>query len=575
MDAQSKSAATSRRISSNSKSITTKNKNVSDSVPACSDEDILAATYRFERRSAATAIKIGTQLILMKERVMSGQWKKTLTKIGISIPVASRMMKASRRFNNLGGLPTLISLAKSKERLISLLALDDEELKVLDAGGAVRGVSASSLSSMTGKRLRAALRENVPATQKNIALNAGDRIRSRLAGRTGVVVRTYTDGSAAIAWDEGEPQPEGLAHERMPRCMLEFQDAREIAVKNEPAASLPPSASPILGAEPATKATAPEQYPAVYTLLPGEFKGMPVSLICHEGRVWMIAEEIAAILGDSPEAVAEIEEIISYHFAGQGFPEGSYTKARLASTTLVMRLLDQRAIRYLGVTMDGDSALDLDEWIRVNYIASDEPVTPVPTDSQTPAPTLKEGMAQLKNVNHQIFNVVSLVEAQINGIGTIVAEHDPRSAPYHIDPLIEIAAQLVAPFDGLFDQQERAMNDINHRLFKNPEPDAQLPESVWLDLVTELSAEHDGGLSSEDMWRLSNIVDTLTHYGENSPEVTAAWKIVEAYADRNGAVLYDHLYEGEAPEKMRVAFAWKPGMAPHQRRKAQETAPVH
>jgi hypothetical protein len=60
-----------------------------------------------------------------------------------------------------------------------------------------------------------------------VALHPGDSIRSTYAGRTGTVVKVYPDGSAAVRWDDGEPQPEGLAHERMPRRLLEVQhDAR-------------------------------------------------------------------------------------------------------------------------------------------------------------------------------------------------------------------------------------------------------------------------------------------------------------------------------------------------------------
>lgn len=52
-------------------------------------------------------------------------------------------------------------------------------------------------------------------------LSAGDRIRTILAGRTGAVVKVYGDGSAAVLWDDGPEQGEGLAHERVPRRLLD------------------------------------------------------------------------------------------------------------------------------------------------------------------------------------------------------------------------------------------------------------------------------------------------------------------------------------------------------------------
>ncbi|WP_341313882.1 hypothetical protein WN982_00295 [Paraburkholderia sp. IMGN_8] len=52
------------------------------------------------------------------------------------------------------------------------------------------------------------------------AIQPGDRVRSIHAGRVGTAVKIYADGSAAIHWDDVDPQPEGLAHERMPRHLL-------------------------------------------------------------------------------------------------------------------------------------------------------------------------------------------------------------------------------------------------------------------------------------------------------------------------------------------------------------------
>jgi hypothetical protein len=49
-------------------------------------------------------------------------------------------------------------------------------------------------------------------------LQAGDRIVSRHALRPGTVVKVYADGSACVLWDDGEAQPEGMGHERMPRA---------------------------------------------------------------------------------------------------------------------------------------------------------------------------------------------------------------------------------------------------------------------------------------------------------------------------------------------------------------------
>ncbi|CAG4919214.1 hypothetical protein [Paraburkholderia saeva] len=56
----------------------------------------------------------------------------------------------------------------------------------------------------------------------NTSIHQGDRVRSIWLRRMGTAVKIYSDGSAAVCWDDGDPQPEGLAHGRMPRRLLEL-----------------------------------------------------------------------------------------------------------------------------------------------------------------------------------------------------------------------------------------------------------------------------------------------------------------------------------------------------------------
>lgn len=65
------------------------------------------------------------------------------------------------------------------------------------------------------------------------ALQPGDRVRSVYSRRLGTVVKVYADGSAAVRWDDGDPQPEGLAHERMPRALLDVVPASSANQRTE------------------------------------------------------------------------------------------------------------------------------------------------------------------------------------------------------------------------------------------------------------------------------------------------------------------------------------------------------
>lgn len=55
-------------------------------------------------------------------------------------------------------------------------------------------------------------------------LAIGDRVRTLHAGRTGIVMKVYPDGSACITWDD-KPSPLCLGHERVPRSLLIVLDS--------------------------------------------------------------------------------------------------------------------------------------------------------------------------------------------------------------------------------------------------------------------------------------------------------------------------------------------------------------
>lgn len=92
-----------------------------------------------------------------------------------------------------------------------------------DASAAARPAHAGEsprpvTTGATGGQRKA--RKSARGSGRGAALEAGQRVRMRRSGRTGDVVKVYADGSAAIHWDHGEPQGEGLAHERVPGHLL-------------------------------------------------------------------------------------------------------------------------------------------------------------------------------------------------------------------------------------------------------------------------------------------------------------------------------------------------------------------
>lgn len=636
--------------------------------------------------TAIDALELGKRLLFLKAVVGHGNWLMTMQRIGIAPSSASRLTAVAIRILSLPGHARLIKAVKSKTQLFELLALDDEELEGLSLGASVRGISLSTLPQNSVAALRSLLRDNAPEVpahepvatgseslssgqsapvapptadalvgeaQAEQPLQAGDRVESLHAGRPGRVVRTYDDGSACICWDDGEPQPEGLGHERMPRqllirvsedpvsaadtgetCitreeallisaalivslrkngtkrLLSVEDIVEMMLANgviqtggisavsistiirdlriyglHPEQLLTPeptvtqldgesggTTAPFSGridpgegqAQAEDESAAPteniEDLPSVFSMARGEFADMEVTLMIHAGKIWMIAEEIAAVLGQTPEEVAEIEGVVGQLFERQATP-GAYARVRIASMEIAARLLDAQAIELLAFQLDTPAASSLADWMAEMSApgegwspSEDEPAAPPMNDG----PTLAQQFEQLGALHHLAWEMLHRVSSQI-GVMRVVADDQSRMAKaIDMGTIADIAANLVAGHDELLDDMEMVIMEIERRLFNQPEPGMVLPESVWLELVSELSTERDA-FSNEDMLQLAHLASKLRGYAFASPEVTEALKLLEEFSERHGARLYnDHTSD-------RVAFSWLPGRSPIKR----------
>lgn len=424
-------------------------------------------------------------------------------------------------------------------------------------------------------------------------LQAGDRIKSLYAGRDGSVVRTYADGSVCVLWDDGEPQYEGLGHERVPRHMLAFVEHSAITTGNESdgdkfgrqtqesgendlaAESLSPVdirglaqdiARQLNGtaADPAESqlnnqpASSPETCPAVYDMRRGSFNGAELSILQHEGRAWLILEEIAAVVGDTPEKVAAIEAAIGECF-DLNFPSGHYATVRFASTSLTARILDVHAVCFLEEALGAEFV----QWFSGQCRAMRPAIQPA---AQPEEPQRADYLDQLRELHYELYNMKCLIASQAKAI-QVMGDDLQDEKVYPLVDLSKIAIGLTDQLDALLDRHDEVLTRLRTRLLKKPGDDDTLPESVWLGLVEELSAEREGW-GNEDMWRLSQQADCLSRYAVRSPEASAALRHLKAFAARQGAVLYDHLYEGELPGEGRMAFSWLKGVAPQRGRES-------
>jgi len=109
-------------------------------------------------RTPTDVIDIGKRLFILKEVTPIGEWKSRIKHIGLSGVLAAKFMAAAFRFLSLGASSTLADTVGTQTKLLELLALDDNELKALDAGDTVRGLHRDKINALTVKDIRAMLR---------------------------------------------------------------------------------------------------------------------------------------------------------------------------------------------------------------------------------------------------------------------------------------------------------------------------------------------------------------------------------------------------------------------------------
>lgn len=282
--------------------------------------ELNASANRDRESEARTMLEIGKVLSFLKDAVRHGDFIQFVTSIGLNRKTSSRYMKAARWIIDVAPLTSQQKfLAIGKTGLLELLSLDEDGFEQLAMTGEYCGLRLDELPGMTVMEIRRAVKSiseddeqaHALMPDKLAAIDAilgdglqvGDVVESRYSKRPGRAVKIYPDGSASVCWEDGEPQPEGMGHERMPRELLRLVE------RPAPAAPAPePEADParvkahmeisailkaIAAKVPTAPASAPTQNP-----LPADPAARPENVICmQEARLRssaMTAAELAA-----------------------------------------------------------------------------------------------------------------------------------------------------------------------------------------------------------------------------------------------------------------------------------------
>ena len=300
-----------------------------------------------------------------------------------------------------------------------------------------------------------------------------------------------------------------------------------------------------------------DTYPSVYTLLPGEFNGMPISIIRHEGRAWLMAEEVVAVLADTPEEQAVVEKNLEWVRLLASL-QNHWATVRFASSSLTVRVFDTTAVHCICALVDSDRASELSLWFAGQSNAGQLTIKPV---AEAETPQRADYLQQLRELYHELYDIKCFIASQLKAV-LVMGEGVDDEEVYPIVDLAKTGFGLTKQLDALLDRYDSLLTDFRKRLLREPSSDEAMPESVWLSLVEELSAEREA-LGNEDFYRLSMLATTLRAYTGNQPEAGSALRCVKSFVEQHGAYLYDHQPSGT------VSWGWKRGCSPFERRQAQ------
>lgn len=112
----------------------------------------------YQQRTVEACLELGKRLLLLKEMTPHGEFKQRIAMLNIHERTAQRFMSASLKFSKSDNL-SLLKAVGNQSKLLELLVLDDDEVKVLEEGGSIGDITLDEIETMTASELRKALRD--------------------------------------------------------------------------------------------------------------------------------------------------------------------------------------------------------------------------------------------------------------------------------------------------------------------------------------------------------------------------------------------------------------------------------
>ncbi|WP_049044376.1 DUF3102 domain-containing protein [Acinetobacter bereziniae] len=111
----------------------------------------------YQQRTVEACMELGKRLLLLKEMTPHGEFNKRIEMLNFTPRMAQKFMSAVLKFSKTNS-NSLLHKAGNQTKLLELVALDDDEIQVIEAGGSVGDLNLDSIETMSVRELKTALR---------------------------------------------------------------------------------------------------------------------------------------------------------------------------------------------------------------------------------------------------------------------------------------------------------------------------------------------------------------------------------------------------------------------------------
>ena len=170
----------------------------------------------YQRRTIEDLFELGKRLLLLKEQCQHGEFQNRVELLGFDPSLARRLMTATLKFAKQETSPVLKTV-KTQSKLLELIVLDDEEIKVISEGGSIGDISLDTIETMSVRDLKKALREAKAAVEsKDQDIKAKDLIIRKKDQKANELDEKLTKlNSPAEIKKRAESEPQRLAEKAL------------------------------------------------------------------------------------------------------------------------------------------------------------------------------------------------------------------------------------------------------------------------------------------------------------------------------------------------------------------------